>query len=111
MIQIPRLFEIYKANKLLNSFQDMLSNIFQPIFEATLDPQSHPKIFKFLQLNDESVLEIIDYKTKPQDWDHSENPSYAVYAYYIYANVSSLNRLRKSRGLNTFSFRPHSGFI
>ena len=29
--------------------------------------------------------------------------------YYIYANMYSLNVLRKMRGLNTFSLRPHCG--
>lgn len=29
--------------------------------------------------------------------------------YYFYANLLSLNVLRKKRGLNTFKFRPHCG--
>ena len=29
--------------------------------------------------------------------------------YYIYANLYTLNKFREARGMNTFSFRPHSG--
>lgn len=29
--------------------------------------------------------------------------------YYMFANLSSLNFWRRSRGFNTFVFRPHSG--
>jgi len=33
----------------------------------------------------------------------------SYYAYYIYANLYTLNKFRESRGMNTFSFRPHAG--
>lgn len=38
-----------------------------------------------------------------------QNPAYAYYAYYIYANLYVLNKFRETRGLNTFTFRPHCG--
>ena len=31
------------------------------------------------------------------------------YAYYVYANLYTLNALRVSKGLNTIAFRPHAG--
>lgn len=43
------------------------------------------------------------------EWDLKHNPAYAFYAYYVYANLFSLNKLRESRGLAPFSFRPHAG--
>ena len=45
----------------------------------------------------------------PNEWDKPENPHYAYWAYYLYANIYNLNVLRKERGLNTFTFRPHCG--
>lgn len=41
--------DIYKANKLIGSFQDIIDNIFYPLFEATIDPASHPDLHRFLQ--------------------------------------------------------------
>ena len=38
-----------------------------------------------------------------------KNPHYAYWIYYIYANITSLNILRRERNLNCFSFRPHCG--
>ena len=45
----------------------------------------------------------------PVDWDRNENPPYVYYLYYLYANIQSLNIIRKNKGLNTFQFRPHCG--
>lgn len=42
-------------------------------------------------------------------WTSKMNPPYVYYNYYMYANISSLNQLRKSLKLNTFAFRPHCG--
>jgi len=35
LIQIPRLFQIYKAQGTMNNFQEMLDNIFIPLFEVS----------------------------------------------------------------------------
>ena len=40
--------DIYKNNKLVNNFQDILENIFMPLFEVTNDPSSHPELHSFL---------------------------------------------------------------
>ena len=45
----------------------------------------------------------------PQEWDLKHNPAYAYYAFYTYANLYTLNKLREARGLNTFALRPHAG--
>lgn len=29
--------------------------------------------------------------------------------YYLWANIEVLNKLRETKGLNTFAFRPHAG--
>ena len=45
----------------------------------------------------------------PEEWDVPHNPAFAYYAYYVYANLYTLNKLRECKGLNTISFRPHAG--
>ena len=37
------------------------------------------------------------------------NPHYAWQLYHLWANLAVLNRLRRARGLNTLSLRPHAG--
>eukprot|EP01124_Arcella_intermedia_P005786 TRINITY_DN13409_c0_g1_i1.p1 TRINITY_DN13409_c0_g1~~TRINITY_DN13409_c0_g1_i1.p1 ORF type:complete len:1291 (-),score=286.12 TRINITY_DN13409_c0_g1_i1:18-3410(-) len=119
IIQVPRLFVVYQRAKALSNYQEMLENIFRPLFECTIDPQSHPLLSQLMvdvsgfdSVDDESRPEV-DFSqhvssTKPQDWTH-DNPPYAYYMYYMWANITALNKLRKSKGLNQFSFRPHSG--
>ncbi|XP_055840719.1 AMP deaminase 2 isoform X2 [Episyrphus balteatus] len=119
LIQMPRLFDIFKTNKLVNAFQEILDNIFLPLFEATNDPNSHPELHRFLQyvigfdsVDDESKPEnpLFDGDiATPPNWNDVDNPPYAYYIYYMYANISVLNQFRKERGLNTFVLRPHCG--
>lgn len=33
----------------IDTFQDLINNIFAPLFEVTKDPSSHPKLHLFLQ--------------------------------------------------------------
>ncbi|KAI8424726.1 hypothetical protein MSG28_006679 [Choristoneura fumiferana] len=119
LIQIPRLYDIFKSNKIMNNFQEFLTNIFQPLFEVTKDPNSNIELHKFLthvigfdSVDDESKPEnplLDDSARAPGDWDDEENPPYAYYLYYMYANMTVLNHFRKEQGLNTFVLRPHCG--
>lgn len=119
LIQIPRLYSIYKENNRLKSFQNMLDNIFNPIFEATVDPSSHPEVSRLLQqvvgfdsVDDESKPQARhNLKTcgTPENWTNSENPPYSYYSFYIYSNLAVLNRLRELKGMNTLTYRPHAG--
>ncbi|XP_063222825.1 AMP deaminase 2 isoform X2 [Bacillus rossius redtenbacheri] len=119
LIQIPRLYDIFKLNKLMRNFQELLTNIFQPLFEVTNDPKSHPELHMFLQyvigfdsVDDESKPEnpLFDKDIPtPDQWNDIENPPYAYYLYYMYANMTVLNHFRRERGLNTFVLRPHCG--
>ena len=45
--QIPRLYDIYKAQGLIDNFEQLLDNIFTPLFEFTLDPNSTPSCNSF----------------------------------------------------------------
>jgi len=118
VIQIPRLYDIHKKFKAINTFQDMLDNIFRPLFEATRNPGQYPEISTFLNfvvgfdsVDDESKPEprFHNELPTPEEWTEGDNPPYAYYTYYFYANIKILNAYRKSKGLNTFSFRPHAG--
>ena len=40
--------DIYKDRNMVKNFNQILENLFVPIFEATLDPSSHPYLSKFL---------------------------------------------------------------
>lgn len=118
MIQIPRLYNVYHSNGTMKNFQQMLDNIFAPLFEVTVDPSSHPKLHTFLQMV--VGIDMVDDESKPERrpskhmrvpsaWDVKHNPAYAYYAYYVYANLYTLNALRASKGLNSIAFRPHAG--
>jgi len=119
LIQVPRLYDIYRVHNSVDNFQDIIKCLFQPLFEVTIDPSSHPDLHKFLQyvsgfdsVDDESKPENAMFDSEiptPDEWCWHENPPYAYYLYYTYVNLSTLNQLRSERGLNTFNFRPHCG--
>ena len=47
LIQVPRLYDIYKKNGNVRSFLDIMKNVFEPLFEVSLNPRSHPKLYVF----------------------------------------------------------------
>ncbi|KAK7916694.1 hypothetical protein WMY93_012455 [Mugilogobius chulae] len=119
LIQVPRLYDVYKIKNTLANFQEMLENIFLPLFEATINPRSHPELHLFLEhvvgfdsVDDESKPEhhIFNQESPlPGNWSDEDNPPYSYYLYYTYANMTVLNHLRRRRGLHTFVLRPHCG--
>ncbi|XP_035011866.2 AMP deaminase 3 isoform X1 [Hippoglossus stenolepis] len=119
MIQVPRIYDIFRSKELVPHFSKMLENIFRPLFEATVNPQKHKEIHVFLKyvtgfdsVDDESKHSdhMFSYKSPtPEAWTTDDNPPYTYYLFYMYANIMVLNNLRKERGLNTFQFRPHCG--
>lgn len=118
LIQIPRLYNIYKKSGLVKNFKDIIDNLFKPLFEVTKNPKSHPKLHIFLQrvigfdsVDDESKTDRRFHKKFPfpTNWESEYNPPYSYYLYYIYSNMTSLNQWRKRRNFNTFVLRPHSG--
>ena len=108
LIQVPRLYGMYKERGLLNSFQELLDNLFAPLFEVSIDPNSHPKLHLMLQqvvgidcVDDESKPEGRCPSTEsvpppPAEWTQG-NPHYAYYCYYLYSNLHALNQLRARR--------------
>ncbi len=123
VIQVPRLYKIYKEGKDIETFGELLNNIFAPLFAVTLNPQSDPALYYFLQtvvafdsVDDESRPEFITIGAdtvgsilNPNDWKLNENPPYNYWMYYMFANICTLNKLRASLGFRTFTFRPHCG--
>ena len=119
LVQVPRLYDIFCTNKLVKNFGEIISHMFKPLFEVSIEPRSHPELHLFLQhvsgfdsVDDESKPESVVFDRDaplPEDWTQAENPPYAYYIYYTFANLAVLNALREERGLNTFVFRPHCG--
>ncbi|KAK4478457.1 hypothetical protein RD792_013932 [Penstemon davidsonii] len=120
LIQLPRLYNVYKEMGIVTSFQNILDNIFLPLFEVTVDPNSHPQLHVFLK--QVVGLDLVDDESKPErrptkhmptpaEWTNIFNPAFSYYAYYCYANLYTLNKLRESKGMTTIKFRPHSGEI
>ncbi|CAJ1948506.1 unnamed protein product [Sphenostylis stenocarpa] len=118
LIQLPRLYNVYKEMGIVTSFQNMLDNIFIPLFEVTVDPDSHPQLHVFLK--QVVGLDLVDDESKPErrptkhmptpdQWTNVFNPAFSYYVYYCYANLYTLNKLRESKGMTTIKFRPHSG--
>lgn len=48
-MQIPRLYNVYKEQGLIENFEQLLDNVFAPLFEVTRDPNSHPQLHLFLK--------------------------------------------------------------
>lgn len=117
IVQVPRLYGIYRQNKILSSFEDLLTNIFLPLWQASIDPEKHPFLNYFLAhvsgfdlVDNESERETDSLiNTSPSQWTSVENPPFMYWLYYMWANITSLNRYRAARGLTTFSLRPHAG--
>ncbi|KAK4698531.1 calcium permeable stress-gated cation channel, partial [Phenoliferia sp. Uapishka_3] len=140
LIQIPRLYDVFKKSGAVQSFAEVVRSgffsspppgdvfadgsgfgeidIFEPLYEVTQDPSSHPELHIFLQrvvgfdsVDDESKAERRIYRKfpLPKDWTTTQNPPYAYWLYYLFANITSLNNWRHDRGFNTFWLRPHAG--
>ena len=81
--------DVYRANGIIKNFQEFLTNLFQPLFEATLDPPSHPDLFRFM--HHLTGFDSVDDETKPEkpiitadmpypeDWNNKDNPPYVYY--------------------------------
>lgn len=120
MIQVPRLYSVYRKSGLVSSFEELLSNIFDPLFEVSINPASNPKLHALLEaivgfdsVDDESKsdnqLAALSSKLSPREWTSDVEPPYAYWMFYLHANLRTLNNLRKQRRFSTFEFRPHCG--
>ena len=86
----------------MNFFQEMLTNVFGPVMDATLNPRAHPEVARFLEnvvgfdsVDDESKQETNHFTAEtptPDKYNLVENPSYSYYLWYMYANISGLHQ-------------------
>jgi AMP deaminase len=117
MVQLPRLYRMFKKLGMIYSFQDILNNFFKPLFKVSQCPSSDPDLYLFLQhmtgfdcVDDESQPETRDSQLPPPaQWTRKDNPPYHYWLYYLWANIKTLNKFRHSLGMSTFSLRPHCG--
>lgn len=88
LIQVPRLYEVYKRAGNVDNFEQILLNVFQPLFEVTSDPKIHSKLHIFLQ----RVIgfDLVDDESKPErrpsgayptpgEWTSASNPPYSYW--------------------------------
>ena len=104
LIQVPRLYDIYKLNNQITSFEDIIKNLFQPLFEATINPASHPDLHSFLQVESETArieliialqyvigFDSVDDESKPENamFDIDVAVSFSLQPNSFYQDVSS----------------------
>lgn len=95
--------DVYRANGITKNFQEFLTNLFQPLFEATIDPASHPDLFRFM--HHLTGFDSVDDETKPEkpiltadmpypeEWNMKDNPPYVYYlvihnkSNFFYCNI------------------------
>jgi len=119
LIQVPRIYDIISKSGKIKNFGEYLHNVFTPVLEASINPKDNPELAKFLEhvsgfdsVDDESKAESHFFSNdtpNPENWTKRENPPYSYYQWYMFANISVINQVRKSRGMNTFNLRPHCG--
>ena len=121
IIQIPRILHIRNIPKFYKceTLEAQLRYIFEPIWEATIDPEAHPQLAKLLShiaafnvISDEVTRgQDLPENRPPQEWEWKNNPPDIYFNYYIWANIYSLNMYRRSKGLNMFQYRPNCGEV
>lgn len=104
----------------LENHQQHLENIFLPLFTATLAPED-PKNASIVALlqnlggfvivsDEEERNSTFERKLRrPVEVPWSENVCDLYFAYHVWANLCSLNALRRRKGLNTLQLRAFAG--
>lgn len=118
-IEIPRIAS--RRGDFKHEFQQkQLECIFGPLFLATISPDD-PKyadlatfllsVGAFYITSDEEARrgEFTKKRRPPRDVPWQENPCDLYFAYYVWANLVSLNAFRRRKGLNTFQLRFAAG--
>jgi len=116
VVQIPRLYRVFRGKGLVSDFACMMRAVFEPLIQATLHPDQHPRIAELLL--HVVALDSVDDESNPEEplvdlpadqWTEDGQPHYAYQLYHLYANLQVLNTLRSRQGLNTVALRPHAG--
>ncbi|THG01669.1 hypothetical protein TEA_008245 [Camellia sinensis var. sinensis] len=102
-IRLPRLYNVYKSMGTVTSFQNILDNVFIPLFEVTVDPNSHPQLHVFL-MQECSGRNVASMPTKPKSWylqlclSVTCSSSFALHGNYNKALLSDLPQWDKKLG-------------
>ena len=56
---------VYREKDIMKNFHGFLKNLFQSLFEATIDPQSHPDLFRIMY--DLTGFDSVDDETKSEE--------------------------------------------
>eukprot|EP00759_Apiculatamorpha_spiralis_P056833 PhF_6_TR8311/c0_g2_i2/m.12870/K01490/AMPD; AMP deaminase len=121
VIQIPRIQKLKDSGEYhCSNVMEQIEHIFTPLFEATLKRQD-PKyadidfvlsqVGAFNLFSDSEGTLVVPPAKPPYDWSWSDPAPDTYFAYYLWANLCSLNSLRHKKGLNTFQFRPTCGEV
>jgi hypothetical protein len=115
MVQIPRIYPVFRARGSVQSYADVLRNVFEPLFAVSVDPSLDPNLAEFMRnlggfdsVDDESRPEreltslLLQEITSAAAWQSATDPPYALQMYYLWSNIQALNMVRKSRGLSMF---------
>ena len=65
LIQVPRIFDIFKKTGAVRHFGDYLNNVFGPVMEASINPEANPELAKFLE--HVSGFDSVDDESKPEN--------------------------------------------
>nr|CCM18329.1 AMP deaminase, putative [Leishmania guyanensis] len=116
MVCLPWQYRRLRRNGVLKNFGEFLDHVFHPLWEISLHPAKDTKFHYLLAhlsgfdcVSDESKIDLPLTDVSPHDWNSDLNPPYSYYMYYMWANITSLNEFRASRGLSTFTLRPQCG--
>ena len=131
LIQVPRLYDVYKRSGSINTFEDIVrstlfsrcpdgviafvlltpgpTDVFLPLFEVTKNPSSHPELHVFLQrvigfdsVDDESKTERRFHKKFPYPKLWDAKES-PPYSYWIYYLFANIASLNHWRRARGFS--------
>ncbi|GET91598.1 adenosine monophosphate deaminase, putative [Leishmania tarentolae] len=116
MVCLPWEYRRLRRSGVLKNFGEFLDNVFHPLWEISMHPAKDTKFHYLLAhlsgfdcTSDESKIDLPLTDVSPHDWNSDLNPPYSYYMYYMWANITSLNEFRASRGLSTFTLRPQCG--
>jgi AMP deaminase len=116
MVCLPWQYRRLRRNGKLKNFGEFLDHVFHPLWEVSLHPANDTKFHYLLThisgfdcIADESKIDLPLTDVSPHDWTSDLNPPYSYYMYYMWANITTLNEFRASRGLSTFTLRPQCG--
>lgn len=116
-VQLPRVYHVWHGRR-VQSFGELVTNFFGPLFDATSSPEAHVELAWFLEhcgmidtVDNEDKVDAYDLSTLPpaSEYTNKDNPPYGYYHFFWWANLKALNKLRAEKGMRILTLRPHCG--